>query len=104
MKKAKGATTETISKKILNNQKIFGIKLMKYLRIKANSLEDVFLNENGMILTNQVIVSVQFNNYIVTVDQNLVDDIGETANKFQDYVKNSNEHSMFLKEVKPGEI
>ena len=36
LKKAKEATTETISKKILNNEKIFGIKLMDYLKIKAN--------------------------------------------------------------------
>ena len=37
-----------------------------------------------MTLTNQVIVSEQFNKYFVTVAQNLVDDIGETVNKFQD--------------------
>ena len=35
--KAKGATIEPTSKKILNNQKIFGIQLITYLRIKANS-------------------------------------------------------------------
>ena len=57
-----------------------------------------------MILTNQVIVSEQFNKYFVTVTQNLVDDIGETANKFRDCLKKPNEHSMFLKEVEPGEI
>ena len=57
-----------------------------------------------MILTNQVIVSEQFNKYFVTVAQDLVHDIGETANKFQDYLKNPNEHSMFLKEVEPAEI
>ena len=57
-----------------------------------------------MILTNQVIVSEQFNKYLVPVAQNLVDGIGQTANKFQDYLKNLNEHSMFLKEVEPGEI
>ena len=64
----------------------------------------VFLNENGMILTNKVIVSEQFNEHFVTVAQKLVDDIGETANKFQDFLKNPNEHSMFLKEVEPDEI
>ena len=78
MKREKGATTETTSKKILNNQKIFGIKLMNYLRIR-HQLEDVFLNEDGMILTNQVIVSEQFNKYFVTVAQSLVDDIVQTA-------------------------
>ena len=55
-----------------------------------------------MILTNQVIISEQFNKYFVTVTQNLVDDIGETANKFRDWLKKPNEHSMFLKEVEPN--
>ena len=79
-------------------------KINEILRNKSKQLEDVFLNENGMILTNQVIVSEQFNKYLVPVAQNLVDGIGQTANKFQDYLKNLNEHSMFLKEVEPGEI
>ena len=52
-----------------------------------------------MILTNQVIVSEQFNKYFVTFAQNLVDNIGETTNKFQDYLKNLNKHRMFAKEV-----
>ena len=79
-------------------------KINEILRNKSKQLEDVFLNENGMILTNQVIVSEQFNKYLVPVAQNLVDGIGQTANKFQDYLKNLNKHSMFLKEVEPGEI
>ena len=79
-------------------------KINEILKNKSKHLEDVFLNENDMILTNQVIVSEQFNKYFVTVAKNLVDDIWETANKFQNYPKNPNEHSMFLKEVEPGEI
>ena len=39
----------------------------------------MFLNEDGMILTNQVIVSEQLNKYFVTVAQSLLDDIGKTA-------------------------
>ena len=57
-----------------------------------------------MILTNQVIISEQLNKYFVAVAQNDVDDIGETTNKFQDYLKNVNEHNVLLKEVGPGEI
>ena len=57
-----------------------------------------------MILTNQVIVSDRSVKCFVTVAQDIVDDIGETANKFQDYLKNPNEHSMFLKEIGPSEI
>ena len=55
-------------------------KINEILKNKSKHLEDVFLNENGTILTNQVIVSEQLNKYFVTVVQNLVDDIGETAN------------------------
>ena len=39
----------------------------------------MFLNEDGIILTNQVILSEQLNKYFVTVAQSLLDDIGETA-------------------------
>ena len=42
--------------------------------------------------------------YFVTITQNLVDDIGETGSKSQNYLQNPNEHSIFLKEVEPGEI
>ena len=57
-----------------------------------------------MILTNQVIVSEQLNKHFVAVAQNDVDDIGKTTNKFQDYLKNANEHNVLLKEVGLGEI
>ena len=40
-----------------------------------------------MIVTNQVIVFEQFSKYFVNVAQNLVDDVGETVNKLQDYLK-----------------
>ena len=73
-------------------------KINEIRKNKSKQLEDVFLNVNGMILTNRVIVSEQFNKYFVTVAQNIVDDIGETVSKFQGY------HSMFLKEVEPGDI
>ena len=36
--------------------------------------------------------------------QNLLKNLGETNNKFQDYLKNPNEHSMFLKETDPDEV
>ena len=43
----------------------------------------------------------QFNNYFVTVAEKLT---GQTNNKYQDYLKNPNEHSMHLTEVEPDEI
>ena len=83
-------------------QKTPGKKLMKYSRKKVNNY-DVFLNENGVILTNQTIVSEHFNKKFVTVAQNLADDIEETTNQFQNYSKNHNQNSMYIKEVEAGE-
>ena len=104
MKKAKRSYYRNYFQEISKQSKNIWYKINEILKNKSKQLEDVFLNENDMILTNQVIVSEQFNKYFVTVAQNLVDDAGETANKFQDYLKNLNEHSMLLKEVEPGEI
>ena len=36
--------------------------------------------------------------------QNLLKNLSETNNKFQDYLKNPNEHIMFLKETDPDEV
>ena len=46
----------------------------------------------------------QFNNYFVTVAEKLTIKIGQTNNKYQDYLKNPNEHSMYLTEIEPDEI
>ena len=45
----------------------------------------------------------QFNNYFVTVAEKLTEKIGQT-NKYQDYLKNPNEHSMHRTEIEPDEI
>ena len=36
--------------------------------------------------------------------QNLLNDLGDTNNQFQDYLKNPNGHSFFLKETEPKEV
>ena len=38
----------------------------------------------------------QFNNYFVKVAEKLTKKIGQTNNKYQDYLKNPNEHSIYL--------
>ena len=45
----------------------------------------------------------QFNNFFVTVVKKLTKKIVETNNKYQDYLKNPNEHSMCLTEIGPDE-
>ena len=67
-------------------------------------MEDIFLNENGQIITDQGKVVNSSNKYYTTVAQNLVNNLGETNNIFQDYLKNPNEHSIFLNEIEPNEV
>ena len=38
------------------------------------------------------------------VAQNLLKGLGETKNKFQDYLKISNENSFFVKKIDPSEV
>ena len=45
-----------------------------------------------------------FNRFFTGVADSLLRDMGNSATKFQDYLKNPNEHSMFLKEVDFGEV
>ena len=49
-------------------------------------------------------VANKFNNYFVNVSQNLLKGLGEMNNQFQDYLKNPNEHSFFLRETTPDEV
>ena len=55
------------------------------------------------MITDQKTVASKFNNYFVYVTKNLFKDIGEQNNKFQDYLKNPNEHSFFINETDPTE-
>ena len=48
-------------------------------------------------------VTNEFKKFI-NVAQNLLKDLGDTNNQFQDYLKNLNEHSLFLKETEPEEV
>ena len=46
----------------------------------------------------------KFNKYFINFAQNLLKDLGESNSKIQDYLKDPNENSFFLKEIEPGEI
>ena len=66
--------------------------------------EEIFLNEDGLIITDQKQVANSFNRFFTNVADNLLSKIGDTNTKYQDYLKNPNEHSIFLKEVDFGEV
>ena len=51
------------------------------------------------LVTDPNVVANKFNNYFVNDAKNLLKDMGESNNQYQDYLKNPSEHSFFLKEI-----
>ena len=73
-------------------------------RKKKQSSSDIFLNVDGKLVTDQKIVSKLFNNYFVNVADNLSRKIPKPNTKYQDYLKNPNEHSIYLQETTTDEV
>ena len=69
---------------------------------KGNS--EIYLDDEGNIITNQKTVANRFNKFYTNVAKNLLKDLGKPNTKFQDYLKNPNEHSIFLNETNPDEV
>ena len=86
------------------NSKVLWGKINELLNKKKSATNDIFLNDNETIITDQQVIANKFNKYYINVAQNLLKEMGETNNKFQDYLKNPNEHSFFLKETTPDEV
>ena len=73
-------------------------------RSKKHKTSDIFLNDNGNILTDQKIIANKFNDYFLNVADNLAKKIAKPSTKFQDYLKNPNEHSFYLSETTQQEV
>ena len=87
-----------------NSRKIWkGINEIIHNKSNRNNAE-IYLDENGTILTDQKTVANRFNKFYTNVAGNLLKNLGESPTKFQDYLKNPNEHSIFLAETDPDEI
>ena len=78
-------------------------KINQILNNKKSGSDNIYLSENGIIITDPKQVANQFNNYFVTVAEKLTEKIGQ-INKYQDYLKNPNEHSMHRTEIESDEI
>ena len=76
-------------------------KINELLTNKHKKSSDVFINKQGCVIKDQEIVANKFNNYFV---RKLLKGLGDTNNKFWDYLKISNEKTFFLKEIDPGEV
>ena len=66
--------------------------------------EEVYLDDDGCIITDQKKVANKFNKFYTNVADKLVRKLGNPTTKFQDYLKNPNKHSIFLNETDPGEV
>ena len=66
--------------------------------------EEIYLDDDGNIITDQKTVANKFNKFYTTVADKLVRKLGNPTTKFQDYLKNPNKHSIFLNETDPGEV
>ena len=73
-------------------------KLMSFYITKVSEKKNVFLNEEGLLITDLKRVADKFNYYFFNISQILLKDMEETSNQYQDYLINPNEHSVFLKE------
>ena len=72
---------------------------------KSNkAYEEIFLDDNGSIITDQKIVANKFNRFYTSVADKLVSKIKKPPTRFQDYLKNPNEHTIFLNETDHGEL
>ena len=75
------------SKHESNSKKIWeGIGKIIHKNSKG-SLDDIFINEKGNIITDQKQVANKFNNFYTSVAENLLTKLGNCNNKYQDYLK-----------------
>ena len=79
-------------------------KINQILNNKMSDCDNIYLSENGIIITDPKLVANQFDTYFVTVAEKLTKKIGQKNNKYQDHLKNPNKHSMYLNEIGPDEI
>ena len=80
-----------------------GINTILHRRSKQK-ISDIFLNIDGKLVTDQKVVSKLFNSYFINVADNLAKKIPKPNSKYQDYLKNPNEHSIYLQETTPDEV
>ena len=74
-------------------------KINQLLQKNKNVKNHILLSEKRLIISNKKTVANKFNDYFINVAQSLLKDLGESNNEFQDYLKNPNNHSFFLKEI-----
>ena len=79
-------------------------KINKIVHKRTKRIKDIDISENDTILTNQKTISNKFNQCFINTAKTLIENIGKSSNKFQDFLKNPNGHSFFTNESTPEEI
>ena len=90
-------------KKICENSKTMCKKINELINKKKRGQENILICGNGSLTNDQKLICQTFNNYFVTVAQNVLKDLSNGNNEFPDFLKNPIEHSFFLDEVVAGE-
>ena len=86
------------------NSKETWTKINQLLQKNKNVKNDILLSEKGLITSHQKTVANKFNDYFMLPKTYILKDLGKSNNEFQDYLKNPNKHSFFLKEVDRDEV
>ena len=71
---------------------------------KSKQSTDIYLNENGSLITEQNKVANIFNKYYTNIASKLVDKLPKINTKYQDYLKNPTKNAMYLSEIEPDEV
>ena len=77
------------------------------LKNKKTLGETLHISDNGMTISDPTKIAKKFYNHFRNVAQDIPKSFSKNQKKqtkFHDYMKNLNEHSLFLKEAKPGEV
>ena len=90
--------------KNINNSKKTWKGINQLLNRSRNNLKPVCLEGTDGITSDPRKVANKFNQYFVNVADDLTKKITNKNTKFQDYLKNPNRSSLFLKETTPDEV
>ena len=86
-----------------NNSKNTWKGINKLLNRNKSKQKTIYLQDNDGLINDQRKVANKFNEYFINVGK-LSAKIQNKTTKFQDYLKNPNESSLFLKETTPDEV
>ena len=79
-------------------------KINEIIHNRTKWIKNIAISGNGTIITSQKTISNKFNQCFIITAKTLIQNIGKSNNKFQDFLKNQNEHNFIINESTPKEI